>query len=303
MNNEDFICKCNNNTFTTGMPNLMKHMIKLHFGCNKDRNTMTIHLSNGKYEEWNEYDMHRLTLRTSILTGFGLGPKTVLQTYSDPYLHRLKKLVINDSETETRHWDVGCVEDHGLWDGTVRSFRVWDYHYYDSIYGVRYCNEDNECNENEYCLCLGGQKNPEFCKEQRKRCMPKSHYLHNAERAINIDDLVDMDCMSKEIVQHKQKEGKNLIAFRHMKKMAERCSISGKLGKFTKGYSLHYYYNPQKDQPSLKHQYSLIETFGTNKSTYNIIIYFVIFFVFITVIGLCVLCALKHNKVNHVNIY
>ena len=273
-----------NNSNDKKLNKLDKNMVTFYFGCNKNRNNLTIKMKTKTYEDYNEFDLHKLTLKTDLITGIKVGPKTIVQIFSDPYHYRLRDRFINETDDKTKQWEAGCFQDHGLWTGIIRSFRIWDYDYYDSVHGLRYCDADNECRDYELCLCPGGQKKAEWCPVRKRRCLHKGNLLHNKERILNVDDLVNMDCLCKEMMKYKKKYNNNITSFRNIKHMAETCSTNDKIDMYQKDYSLNYYYHPQADQPSLKHQYHLIETFDANKNSKTYIIYilfiFLIFLIF-----------------------
>jgi len=253
---------------------MVKNTVQLHFGCGKDRNHKTLDLNGQKMAEWNEYDLHRLTLKTDLITKITLGPKTVVQIYSDPYLYRLRKRLMNGSSTKGKEFEIGCIEDHGTWAGILRSFRVWDYDYYMSLYGTRYCDTNDECRDGELCLCKGGEMNKDWCPVSKKRCKPKAHFLHNAEREVNKDDLVNIGCMMNQIRKHQRGDEMKVLSFRDVTDIANQCSNTDMINPHSGQYSLNYYYKAHSDIPDLKHQFSTIEGFGpqiTKRTKHNLI--------------------------------
>ncbi len=195
--------------------------VRLYFGCNNERHHFTLHIRDGRVDGWTETDLAEQTFAADRITALEVAPKTVLQIYSDPYHYRIRETIVN-GEDRSKTWEIGCFEDHNIWAGVIRSFRIWDYDYYDSIYGTRFCKVDQDCYSNEYCLCEGGQKNPEWCTATKQRCLPKSRYWHNGEKEIQLDDLVDIKCLQHKLMASHNKYG----SFRDIKYMCQQCSGS-----------------------------------------------------------------------------
>jgi hypothetical protein len=244
-----------------------KHGVKLYFGCGKNRNTMMLKLRDGNVEDWTEYDLNRLTLKTDLITAIEVGPETVLEVFSDPYIYSLKEKMINKHTDKIQRYELGCKVDHGLWAGIMRSFRIWNYAYYRSRFGTRYCNEDSECNDYEYCLCRGGQRKKEWCPKSKKRCVHKSTFLHNKNRQVHLDDFVDLDCLKGKIDDYKKKwtphsnansNTNDMAPFRNVKYLIEECSGSDVINPIPQDLSLRYY-TKETTTPGLRHEYSLLD--------------------------------------------
>lgn len=205
--------------------------VKLKLGCATGVKNVIFKLRKKKVDEWNEPDLNLMSINTDMITSIEVGPKTVLEAYSDPGMYRLRKRIKNGSETGTKKFEIGCFEDHGVWAGIIRSFRIWDYEYYMSIYGTRYCEQDTECREDEYCLCKGGQRKGEWCPESKKRCVHKSKYLHNIDRDVKVGDIVDLDCMRSYLKK------KPMMSYGEMKPLLNKCSGPDITYKLQKKYS------------------------------------------------------------------
>lgn len=198
----------------------------MYLGCGKKRKEIQLVMRAPDVDYWSEYDFNRLTVNTSDITGVRVGPRVVLEVYSDPYFYRLRKVIKNPSYNKDKMWDIGCLIDHGIWAGIVRSFKVWNYDYYESLYGLRYCDFHDQCRSSEYCLCSGGQEDGEWCPGSKKRCMPKSAYLHSKSKQVNIDDMVNMNCLDKKMADYKRKYANKIVTFRNLKHMVNQCSNS-----------------------------------------------------------------------------
>ena len=196
--------------------------IRIHIGCDEVRNFFTIKMKSDKVDFWNEYLLLRQTIDPENITGITVGPRTVLQVFSDPYFYRLRRTIKNPSYKQSVHINIGCFKEQQIWRGIVRSFKIWNYHYYDSLFGMRFCQKDSDCYNTEYCLCPGGQRKGEWCPITKKRCLHKSKYLHNKDKEIYPDDLVDMNCLMYHVKQY----NKPYVNFRDVKRFCEKCSGS-----------------------------------------------------------------------------
>lgn len=242
-----------------------KHTVRLYFGCGNERNFMTLSLENDEeVGRWTEYDLNRLTLKTDLITGIRVGPKTVVEVYSDPYLYTLRRKIINDSETRSKHLELGCFEDHSVWAGIIRSLRMVSYEYYKRSSGTRYCESDDQCRDNEYCLCKGGQKDKSWCPSSKRRCMHKSNLSHDRKRTIELSDLIDLNCMNSKFANYKAKNGKYISTMRDIHDMAIDCADYDLIDKSQPSWnkrqdlSLGYYIRQDRDIPPLGHQLSLL---------------------------------------------
>lgn len=195
------------------------NIVNLYLGCSNDRPTYDIKYNGGRVDYWDEKKIHKIGLDTKNISGFKVGPKTVVQVYSDPFFYRIRKVLINDKEDNELKWDFRCLIDNGI----IRSFKIWDYDYYMDIHGTRYCGSDKDCRDYEMCLCRGGQRNADWCPESKRRCLPKGQFLHDAERKVTGNDLIDMECLKKEMNKNKEKNGNNYEIFQNIKSMAGKC--------------------------------------------------------------------------------
>lgn len=254
---------------------MITKVVDLYLGCSNDRPTRRIEYNDERIDYWDEKRLHKIGLKTDNISGFKVGPKTVTQIYSDPFFYSLRKTLVNDKKDDELKWDVGCFIDHGVWNGIIRSFKIWDYDYYMSIHGTRYCESDKDCRNYEKCLCRGGQKNPDWCPESKRRCMHKSQFLHDAERKARDSDLVNLECLKKEINDNIKEYGNKYEIFNNIKNMVKKCSGPDKDPSGYQDLSLQYYYKADSFPPSLKSRHNLIskrlyrgiEGFGTSIET------------------------------------
>lgn len=206
---------------------MQKRSVKLKLGCEsiEKTSTITLQLRRKYYDEWTEGDLYTSNILSELITKVIVGPKTVVELYYDPYLYRFMRILKNDSATENLEHNLGCFEDFGTWSGAVRSLRIWDYDTFQKLYGVRYCDNDADCRETEYCLCPQGQRKAEWCPESKRRCLPMSKFMHQRDKMVELDDLVDKQCFNEEIAKYKNKfDNKPVISFRDLRLMASKCS-------------------------------------------------------------------------------
>ena len=128
-----------------------------------------------------------------------VGPKTVFEYYESPHFTGHKNRLINASETETKILRIGC-EDRKTFRGKINSFIIWSYDYFNSINGIKYCEDDYDCRKNESCLCKDGKKDSEWCPTSRRRCMHTSRRLHDAKVPIRDYDMIDCKCLMSRLM-------------------------------------------------------------------------------------------------------
>lgn len=147
-----------------------------------------------------------------------LRPRTVVELFSEPFFYGDRRVIENISLGDSRFVDIGCKVEHH-WKGFVRSMKIWDYdYYYNTFKRIRYCNQNSDCGEWEYCLCPGGQYDPSWCPRKKKRCMHVSNFLHAKRKSIQMEDTVDVNCMINEM-----KMMGRYVPFRNIKKIGNKC--------------------------------------------------------------------------------
>lgn len=236
-----------------------KRFVTLYLGCADDRNTVDLEMESTKIDYWSEDNLNKTGVKTDLITGFRVGSKMVLEIYSDPFFYRLRKVLKNPRTDVDVKWDLGCKIDHGVWNGIIRSFKVWDYDHYMDIHGIRYCNRDEQCRNNELCLCKGGEKKAEWCPISKQRCMPKGQFLHDAEKKVYDGTLINMNCLKDEINRNIKKWGNDYEIFGEIRNMSKRCSGPDMIepGLNSQNLSLSYYYTSD-NTPSLRARHNLI---------------------------------------------
>jgi len=155
---------------------------------------------------------------------------------------------------------------------------------------IKYCNNDTECKNYESCMCPGGEKNKEWCINQKRRCMHKSNLLHDAKKELSDVDLIDMKCLSKKMLEFNNinNNENNLTTFKEIERLARDCAYYNSTDNHDeKNYYLHYYLAP--------HHYNDIEHFNFNNinNNYSLLYKYLMFIILILFIGYQI-----HRKIN-----
>lgn len=223
---------------STGVPTFTpKNTIKLHLGCDK-KMFININLNNKRVTSYFNHHIKQLAINSEDITAITVGPKTVLEAYGVNNLVGKKRLIINDTEDKEKILHIGCAENHPVSEGSVRSFIIWDYDYYFEVFGVRYCDKDSQCKDYEYCLCKGGQRDPNWCPRSKKRCLPVSRYIQSRHPYPKNYDYVNTDCLKNNI----DKEiTPNFITFADLAKRSNSCSVTSYEGdnRLLEGFSVN----------------------------------------------------------------
>lgn len=184
---------------TTGIPEKTnKNTIKLHIGCDK-KMFVDITLNNKKVSSYFNYHIRQFVQNSKDITAITVGPKTVLEAYYSNNLLGPKKLLINDTEDTEKLLQLKCIEKNPLIEDNINSLTIWDYDYYFENFGVRYCDNDTQCNDHEYCLCKGGQKDPGWCPVTKKRCLPVSRFIRARPPYPLNSDYIHSKCLSNKL--------------------------------------------------------------------------------------------------------
>jgi hypothetical protein len=189
-------------------------------GCGDSRSTITIK-NQDDIELWNEHKIRQtLSIDPEDVTGILIGKGLVIELFSDAYFSQLENVLENNTEPKGHKYEIGCILDHQSYKGSIRSFKVWmadEYHTNGRL--VKYCDKNDECSENEFCLCPGGEKKKEWCPDKRKRCLNKRLFFHDAKRTTWNPDLINSECMLNLIDTHNNPWPE----YRELKNMAKLC--------------------------------------------------------------------------------
>jgi hypothetical protein len=189
-------------------------------GCGLLRHSVDIQLHTFYVEDFPQSRLLTSNITPSQVSGLLVGPRTVLEIFSDGVFYEREALITNKSYCYNKFHDLGCTLDQN-WQGYLGSFRLWNYDYYVKTHRIRYCNSDRCCKSDEYCLCPNGYQQPEWCPISKRRCMPKSKYLQSNYPTVDRYDLIDVDCMSR-------KTNRSFMGFNDIVTAAAQCDIERK---------------------------------------------------------------------------
>lgn len=178
-----------------------KEYIIIYKDCySKDEGTK-ISLGTKAIDYWPESKIESMQSEPVHITAIAVGPKTVLEFYNYPNFVGQKYSVINNADTGVRLYKFGCVEDHHLWRGHLRSFIIYTWDYYNSIHGIKYCDSDNDCKNYEKCLCPKGQEHPSWCQKGKRRCMNKGYFTYEFPVRVHDNDVLDTKCVNEQLLK------------------------------------------------------------------------------------------------------
>jgi hypothetical protein len=190
---------------TNELPLFEKGALRLYLGCCCTRNKIDFKLNLDKVAEYYEDNLKSLEVDTAFISGLVLGPRSVVETFTGPSLDGVRTLIMNSSYSIDKLHNVSCPssgnEKQTKTNANIRSFRLWNYEFYDKTTNVKYCTNNNECGMNEYCLCPDGQMQPEWCVKEKKRCLPTSQYLQSNMPTISNSDLLNKQCIADQIAK------------------------------------------------------------------------------------------------------
>jgi len=194
-----------------------KREIRVYLGCGSNQHSIDIKLVGFKVQGYNEQDIKLMKIDPKYISTIEIGPRTVLEMFDGPHLHGKKRMIINSSFSNVRKYDIGCFEDHNIWQGNIRSFRIWSYPHYYKIHNTKFCNADSDCRWDHYCLCPNGYKQPDWCPTKKRMCIHMSKYLQSKRPEIYPGDLIDINCLNKNIAN------KPYVGFNDIKNYATLC--------------------------------------------------------------------------------
>ena len=196
---------------------LNRRSVKLYLGCGNNRYSVLLGVISGTVDEWCAKNLRQIGIPPEKITGMRVGPRTVMQIYNSPNLIGRHWYIINDRYDVDDFVNLECGNCNNC--GKVGSFRIWTYEHYYQINNVRYCRTDCECADNEYCLCPNGSRHISNCPDSKKRCMHISKYRQTKEKDITGADLVDLNCLNKQI----EGSRRGVVRFNDVKRMSENC--------------------------------------------------------------------------------
>lgn len=167
--------------------------------CGKSQTKHAMRMFNN-IEYWDESKLKRDGINPKNISEILVGPKTVLEIFSDKEFNGDYHKIINDKENEGITYKVGCPDDP-KWKPSIGSLIIWTYENYDKTHGVPYCQTDRDCKWNEMCLCRKGQSHPSWCPKEKRRCMNRMYFTYEFPITLNENDQIDLDCYQKELTK------------------------------------------------------------------------------------------------------
>lgn len=211
-----------------------KYTYTLLLGCGSTRATLTLKQHQEKRVDlWYENKLRSLGVEPENITGIIVGQGLVVELFSDAHFNHLEKTIENNTNPEGHKYEVGCLDDHPIWRGIIRSIKVWDYDkYHENGRLVKYCTSHDECDDNELCLCPGGENQKEWCLNRRKRCLNKAMFFHNAKKTVWHPDEIDNDCVRNLLL----KMGVRYPLYGYVKNIAHLCKKMPKSCPVVEGF-------------------------------------------------------------------
>jgi hypothetical protein len=249
----------NNKSITNGS-------IVLQFGCidlvkyndenHRDKVKIFLQLKDRQYKEFSEDLLQKLAVTIQLVSGFILGPKTVVEIYDDPFLNDIVDVIINDTDNKLVLFDKKCNSDELQIDHSfrkngqfIRSVKIWNYDYYMNNKAIRYCKSDFQCGLSEYCVCPNENYNGDFCPLEKKRCVPVSEYSDQLERNMVPSDIVNQTCFIEHANKYRKYWGTRTIPFGDIQKISAYCSNKEIINEHPQDLSLSYYFKTDNVKP------------------------------------------------------
>ena len=175
--------------------------ITLVFGCGNNKVEHRIDLHTKKIDKWNQNRVKALSFKTKEVSAVIVGPKTVFEFYMEDNYQNQRGRVINNTSDKKRVYTFGCFNDNEIWRGSLGSFIIYTYDFFNSLYGTRYCQNDRECKINERCLCKGiGASHPSWCPSSGRRCRAKGYFSFEFPVSANqYKDQIDIKCFNEQM--------------------------------------------------------------------------------------------------------
>lgn len=217
---------------------LNKNTIRLYFGECQNIDMRDIDLSRNQVSELYYEDIESRGIDPEDIIGVGVGPRTIIQIFNGRMLNGGSKMLFNSSYNKEQKNVFGC-SNNPAYESAVRSMRVWNYDYFNSIYRTRLCRDDYDCKDDEYCLCSNGNRQPSWCPHSGRRCLPKSKYRQSNPPAICPHDIISKECIKKNLNFYNSRS--NLLngthlSYKELGQLASLCSQENRR-KFVEGFS------------------------------------------------------------------
>lgn len=169
-----------------------------------------------RIDYWSQDKINSISSTPFKITSISIGPKTVLEYYFQPNFIGNKYSIINSTNNQIRNLSFTCDSDN------IKSFIIYSYDYYESLYKIKYCSSDNDCKVNEMCLCKKGQSHPSWCPKSKRRCMSSGYFTYEYPLNINnYKDKLDINCINEE---SKKLDGQTIVSNALINDLIRRCA-------------------------------------------------------------------------------
>lgn len=194
--------------------------VKLYLDCHYNRHSIVIKLHQDRVEGWDYNKIRHLGVEPEYITGFTVAPRTVIEIFSGWKFDGKKWIIKNAHHNKTKHIDLACGKNcNHEWFGKIKSIKIWEIVHHDKRHIIPYCNSDNECPDDYYCLCPRGEDRADLCPLSKRRCMHKSKHIQSKPKDIHDNDLVDVNCLMRLMEQKNVRYDR----FNNIKHLAEQC--------------------------------------------------------------------------------
>lgn len=208
-----------------------REYIIIYTGCAGQSNPTKITLGLKEIDPWDQSRWNALSINQQTISSVTVGPRTVFEYYTEPEFTGERGRVINSSYDKTIYRELVCLANSSVWRGSARSFIIMTFDYYNSIHGIRYCDNQEQCKETEMCLCQYGQEHPSWCPQSKRRCMDKMYFTYEFPVQLLGRDPINTKCLENKI----QKYGNTQLRDNVLKDFAGECAF--KKRKSIEGFS------------------------------------------------------------------
>ncbi len=178
----------------------------LYTKCDNDpSNQYQIKLVTQSAEQWSEGKIKTIPMDPNKIILVLVGPRTVMEYYSGPNFTGTKTTIANPSNTKDIVKKLNCTSLKKYY-GSLRSFILMTYDYYDRQFKTAYCRSDRDCKQFELCMCPDGKTHPSHCPLAKRRCMSNYYFATEGPIQMRPNDQVEPNCLGEELANYKQNQ-------------------------------------------------------------------------------------------------
>lgn len=167
---------------------------------NNCKSTKRVVLNTNDLDEWDINKLKSYLIDPDTISSIDVGPSTVLVFYENGDFSGKSHAVINDTmDKKTTYTFFPCPKDNNKWFVSLNSFRIYTYDYYNKLYGIQYCDSNDECGRDQMCMCENGETNPLWCVNSKKRCQNNKWFMGNYGLPINNEDTIKTSCLTSQL--------------------------------------------------------------------------------------------------------